>query len=274
MSSRFRYVGLNETDYLLETDVTWYGASGNGITDDTVGIQRAIDTGAPTIIIPDGTYLIDAATSIKPKSNQSIQMSADTVLKAIPNASSNYAIIKLVNVSNVEISGGTVLGERNEHTGTTGEWGYGILISGNTDTITIRDLTSKNCWGDGIYIGAKVTPAKNVLIDNIVCDNNRRQGMSITFAENVRIKNSTFKNTNGTNPQAGIDVEPNANCYVKNVMIENSSFLDNVGYGIVFTGYNGLYVDNAKISNCVFSNNYKDLLIFGANVTNSGYVDE
>jgi len=275
MSSRFGNVEPTSLD--IETricNVKLFGVKGDGETDDTASIQKAINTGEKNIFIPDGTYMINALTSILPKANQKIIMSKGAVLKAIPNDSGNYAIIKLSNVSNVSITGGTILGERSEHTGITGQQGFGILITGNTDTVTVHDITLKDCWGDGIYIGSLTYPAKNIIIDNVICDNNRRQGISITYAEDINIRNSIFKNTNGSNPQAGIDIEPNDKCYVKNVMIEDSYFLDNAGYGIVFTGYNGLYVDNAKISKCIFANNYKDLLIFGANVTNSGYVDE
>lgn len=216
--------------------------------------------------------MINAAISIRPRPSQKIQMSSGAILKAMPNALTSYAIINLYNVSNVEISGGTLLGERYEHIGNIGEGGHGILINDIADTITIRNLTSKDCWGDGVFIGSSV-PARNILLENVICDNNRRQGMSITHAENVIINNSTFKNTNGTNPQAGIDIEPNPNCYVKNVAINNSSFFDNEWAGIALIGSYGLYVENVKISDCTFDGNYVDLYTEG-NVIDSGYIEE
>ena len=33
-------------------------------------------------------------------------------------------------VSDVEISGGRIIGERDAHLGTTGEWGHGVMIRG------------------------------------------------------------------------------------------------------------------------------------------------
>ena len=262
-------MGVYQND-LSEVNVTSYGATGNGVTDDTASIQKAIDSGASKVIIPDGTYMINALISVKPRSNQSIQLSDNAILKAIPNSEAGYSVIKIADVTNVEITGGTILGERYEHTGTTGEWGFGILISGGTDTITITNLTVKNCWGDGIYIGSATTPAKNLRFDGVVSDSNRRQGMSITFAENVIITNCTFKNTNGTNPQAGIDIEPNPKCYVENVAISSSAFLNNKGSGIFVTDSGALYVKNAKISNCVFVNNHDDLYV-EKSVIDSGY---
>ena len=257
---------------LSEVNVTAYGATADDTTDDTASIQAAIDTGAAKVIIPNGTYMINAVVSILPKSNQTIQMEDGTILKAIPNSAQGYAIVKLLNVTNVTVTGGSLLGERYDHTGTTGEWGFGLLITGKTDEITISNLTSKDCWGDGIYIGSSTIPAQNIHIENVICDNNRRQGMSITYAVNVSIINCTFKNTNGTNPQAGIDIEPNANCYVENITIKNSSFLDNLWAGISLIGNSGLYIKSVKIIDCQFENNFVELFT-GGNVIDSGYTE-
>ena len=40
-----------------------FGATGDGTTDDTVAIQLALDSGAGTIVFPDGTYLVNPLTS-------------------------------------------------------------------------------------------------------------------------------------------------------------------------------------------------------------------
>ncbi len=260
---------LKDRNIQSSVDVRAYGAVGDGTSDDTASIQNAIDTGAANVYIPDGTYMIDALISLSPKSNQKIQLSENAILKAIPNTSENYSIITLKDVTNIEISGGTLLGERNEHVGELGQWGFGIMIYTNTNNIVIRNLSSKDFWGDGIYIGSGESPtgiAKNILIENIVCDNNRRQGISITHAENVTIKSSTFKNTKGTPPESGIDLEPNSGCYVKNVSIENCKFLNNTGPGILLYGGLGLYVKTVNIENCVFSGN-RTWLSTGSNVS-------
>ena len=51
----------------------------------------------------------------------------------------------------------------------------------------------------------------------------------------MTVVNSTFKNTGGTAPQAGIDIEPNANDTVNNVQIKSSRFLNNKGLGVLIT---------------------------------------
>lgn len=86
--------------------------------------------------------------------------------------------------------------------------------------------------GDGILVGGisgypsnlPIQPV-NVLLQDIVCSDNHRQGISITGAENLRIVNAVLIDTKGTPPQAGIDWEPDwnrltevsmQNCYIQN----------------------------------------------------------
>jgi hypothetical protein len=63
--------------------------------------------------------------------------------------------------------------------------------------------------------------SKNIRIKNCRLDNGRRQGISITSADSVFIKDCTISNVSGTNPQYGIDIEPNKNRSVHYVLIEN-----------------------------------------------------
>lgn len=162
----------------------------------------------------------------------------------------------LTSVTNVEIAGGKLVGDRNAHLSTSGEHGMGITIGKATDNIRVKNMTIRDCWGDGIYIGSDSSGiARNVLIENVVCDNNRRQGLTITQAENVTVRNSIFKNTNGISPQSGLDIEPNTGCHVKNVTVKNCQFANNAGWGLIINGDNGLYVSAVNIDSCVFSGN-------------------
>ena len=52
-------------------------------------------------------------------------------------------------------------------------------------------------------------------------DHGRRQGVSVTKADGVTIRNCRISNVSGTNPEYAIDLEPNANDTVKNILIEN-----------------------------------------------------
>jgi len=94
-----------------------------------------------------------------------------------------------------------------------------------------------NFWGDGIWIGAtgnnsRLVRSDYVTVDRVVSSNNRRQGLSIGPAQHVYIVNSTFQGTNGTLPEAGIDIEPMTQGPTNTVRLENNTFTGNNGNGI------------------------------------------
>ena len=240
------------------------GAKGNGIADDTAAMQAAIDVAkgkGGTVLVPDGTYMVDAVIGIKIQSDVSFRMSEGAVLKAIPNGKANYNIIKIANVSNINIIGGTLIGEREQHSGSTGEWGMGITLMGATNVV-IEGVTVKNTWGDGFYISGA---SKNVKFCSVVADNNRRQGMSIISVDGMIVKNSVFKNTGGAAPQAGLDFEPNERNAVSNVQIMHSQFIDNKGFGVQFyQGAKQSSIENVTIAgNTIASNRAGGIIIHG-----------
>ncbi len=117
------------------------------------------------------------------------------------------------------------------------EWRHILDIRGG-ENITIRDLRLEAGGGDGIYLGNGSPPSKparhctNITIENVVCHDNHRQGISVITAENLLIKNCVFSNTSGTPPQAGIDFEPNApDERLVNCRIEDTTFSGNKGPG-------------------------------------------
>ena len=213
------------------------GAKGDGRTDDTAAIQAAIDEVGGTngtVLVPDGTYLVDATAQkrLKLKSDMTLKLSAGATLKAIPADAEKYAVLTISQVSNIWVIGGTLEGERDQHKGKSGRWGTGINIK-DANHITISGLTSKKMWGDGFYVRG----GEDVRFCSVTADANRRQGMSVIAANGLLVLNSVFKNTRGTRPGAGIDFEPNAESEeISNVRIVGSKFLDNAGAGILVAG--------------------------------------
>ena len=51
------------------------------------------------------------------KSDMTLKLAKDAVLKAIPNDSRKYAVLSISDVSDVTVVGGTLEGDRTEHTG-------------------------------------------------------------------------------------------------------------------------------------------------------------
>ncbi len=250
----------------LVVSVKTYGAKGDGLTDDTAAIQAAIEVVAGTggtLLVPDGTYMINAILNnyqgLQLRSNMTFRMSSGAVLKAIPNGSANYSILLLPRVSNVNIIGGTLEGDRSTHTGTGGESGMGIFVA-SSQNVYIEGVTAKECWGDGFYVGGSAGTT-NITLCNVVADHNRRQGLSVVYADGVVVKNSTFKNTQGTLPEAGIDIEPNAGETVANMQILGCTFTNNSGGGI----QNGLALGDRGIA---FA---KNVLIDGNVMVGNGF---
>jgi Right handed beta helix region/Divergent InlB B-repeat domain len=213
-----------------------YGAKGNGLSDDTSSIQLAIDAAAMstgTAIIPDGLYLIDASISLRPKSNVTIRMTSNAILRARPNDRERYAVIFINGASNVNIVGGIIEGDRDAHLGTTGEWGMGIQLNG-AKSVVIEGTMVRDAWGDGVYIGGSSStgPSQKVSICGVVSDKNCRQGLSAVYVDGLIVKNSVFKNTSGTRPELGLDIEPNPGQSVRNVSITDSIFSGNAGGGV------------------------------------------
>lgn len=215
------------------------GALGNGVHNDTAAIQAAINslpsTGG-TVYVPAGRYMIDATKAIRLRSHQRLKLDPSAELKAIPNGASRYHVVKVWNVNNVEIVGGKVTGERSQHRGTSGEWGYGINISGSSK-VFVHNVNVSEFWGDGLLVGAtgwgrSLNRSNYVTINNVVSNHNRRQGLTIGPTQHLYVVNSTFKNTAGTLPEAGIDLEPQDQGPVNAVRLENNTMSGNRGNGI------------------------------------------
>jgi len=103
-------------------------------------------------------------------------------------------------------------------------------------------------WGDGFYVDG----AKDIAFCSVAAAHNRRQGLSIIEANRLLVTNSVFRDTRGTRPSAGIDIEPDElEQKVANVRIEHSKFINNAGGGIMIAGKRGT-VSKVEIVRNVF----------------------
>lgn len=234
-----------------------FGAKGDGVHNDTAAIQAAIDslpTDGGTIQVPNGRYMIDALKSIKMRSHTRLLMDQNAELHALPNSSTRYYIVDVRHVNNVRIVGGRIVGDRATHIGADGEWGMGIGVY-DGQNIVIKDIHISDCWGDGVMIasvgkGPTLQRTDNVTLLNVVSDNNRRQGLSITVASHVYVINSTFSNTNGTAPMAGIDIEPQTQGTTDNVRLANVHLLGNSGNGLeLHENISGIVMFSSELEN-------------------------
>ena len=195
------------------------------------------------LVISEGDYLVqikeNSATCLIIGDNT--ELIIDGNIKLVANDFKSYDIIRVVG-NRVKIQGkGSIVGDKFTHSGNEGEWGMGIHIHGASN-VTLSGVTIKDCWGDCIYVGKK---SSNIVIKNCCIDNGRRQGISVTSADSVFIKNCTISNISGTNPQYGIDIEPNKNCSVHYVLIDNVTVTNSEGGIRALVPAAG--IDNAQI---------------------------
>jgi polygalacturonase len=235
-----------------------WGARGDGSTDDTAAFQAAIDAlpaSGGTINVPNGNYVIDPTRNVRLRSKTHLKLASGAVLRAKRNSAERAYVLMVYKVSDVEISGGRIIGDRDNHLGTQGEWGHAIMVRG-AKRVTVRDTHLSRCWGDGISIGgAMVTGAPtiacdDVVISNVVSTGNRRQGLSIGRSTNVRVYDSEFSDTSGITPSCGIDIEPDAADLgtTTTVHIENCLIRNNQGNGIqVYKRVTGVTIRDCNI---------------------------
>jgi hypothetical protein len=105
------------------------------------------------------------------------------------------------------------------------EWRMGIRLTDCSD-ITIRGLTVEKTGGDGLYLGASASGYnKNILVEDCHFDNNYRLGAGVISVDGLTVRRTTFNNTLGTNPNSGIDFEPNhAGQRLANIVLEDCEF--------------------------------------------------
>lgn len=226
-----------------------------GQMDDTQAFQDAVDhlTGeCDTFYVPAGTYLVDAVTGIRLKSQMNLIMAEGAVLQAVGNSSRNYHVLLASSVSQVKISGGQIRGERYEHDGSSGgEWGMGIGIY-DSKNVQVTGTTVTDCWGDGIYLGStheadQTGGCRDITIQNCELSGNRRNNLSIVCADDVTVEGCTFRNARGTSPEYGIDIETNISANpCERIRIKDSLFEGNgqAAIGIVNNA------DDVRVEGC------------------------
>lgn len=203
-----------------------------------------------TIVIDKGTYFVTSSSfgsAINVKSNVSIELNGNIAM--LPNSYRGCSVIEIRNAHNVFMSGrGFVSGDKDSHLGNDGEWGHGINIR-NSSNVNITGIKVCSCWGDCLYIGEK---SKKIKIVNCKFVKGRRQGISITSANDVCISACLIKDVSGTNPEYAIDIEPNKGDTVTNIKVKKTIVDNCVGGFAIYTGKNNdSYVEHVEYVGCI-----------------------
>jgi len=265
-----------------------FGAVGNGSVDDTTAFRNAVSSlpsDGGTVYVPAGNYKIDALRSVSLRSRMHLKMDPDAVLIAKPNGSKEHAVVEVDRKEYVEISGGRIIGERDQHQGTLDGGGHGIALRG-CNHVTIRDIRVSKAWSAGVSVSCKpifqapLVMSNDVVLVGVVSTDNRRNALAITNCTNVKVYDSEFSGTHGTKPQVGIDIEPNddihgSNDYCDGVLIQNCVISDNARCGIIIWRR----ARNVTIRQCViyrnascgiFTDTAKNVTINGNTISHNG----
>lgn len=253
-----------------------FGAIGDGVTDDTISIQNALNSKGD-IVFPKGEYLIsvqgDATVSrytyalkILSDTNITFEVGAKLVLK--PNDKERCMMLFLDMQDNITVRGLHLVGDRDGHLGATGEHGHGIGIFGG-ENITFYDSTIEKAWGDGVYISSNYimdsskTPPRNIRFVNGLFNKNSRNGIAIIAVSGCLISGIEFRDTDRIRPMAGVDVEPftssdklNSPGVVENLIVRDcTAYGGNVGFMAAFNNsditHNSLVFSDLHAENVV-----------------------
>lgn len=230
-------------------------------------VQNTVTIEAP----PDGQ--VYKASTEEGRDIVHVPSNTDVVLhgtiKMEGSSEESYSIFCVDGAENVSFSGnGTIIGDRATHTGETGEWGMGINIVGSRN-VHVTGLTIRDCWGDCIYVGrSNGVESSNVEIDNCLLTGSRRQGISVVACYGAEMHDLDIRDIRGTDPQAAIDVEPNAGdtcsgAWIRNVTVRNC-YLGIIGTtpGDAVSEITDIHIEHCDIESEVLGLNAENCSLF------------
>jgi hypothetical protein len=193
------------------------------------GIKKPV-----VLVLGAGTY---TTVPLQLPSNFTLIFARSTIIRAAKGYTVNQRLLNIVGVSDVAIygNGGRVEMPKEEYT--SGEQRHAVEVA-SSKRVTIEDLISANSGGDGFYIGAAESTysigSEDILLEGVTADNNRRQGLSIVSCQRCQVLNSVFKNTSGTSPAHGVDIEPNKPAdHLENIFLHHIHCENNKGGGLL-----------------------------------------
>ena len=199
-------------------DILTFGAKGDGVTDDAVAIQKAIDRcsaeGGGVVLLPRNHVFLSGPVELK--SNVELHLEATATLKANPNESiyqlsafgenrgEGMLWLWAKDAENISITGkGTIHGNGIAFMGAELEDSYElkpladqtfdprphVLTLTNVQNLTIRDVTIR----EGAYWTVHLIGCNEAVIDGINLLNNLKirngDGIDLDHSKNVRIAN-------------------------------------------------------------------------------------
>jgi hypothetical protein len=225
-------------------NVKWFGAKGDGIENDVVAIQAAIDTLHTDIYIPCGVYNIEGANDVNSdgislRSNLNLfgegestilRQMGDTMFCVSINQGSSGTVTEADNIRDITVKGLSFTMELTSFR----EFQHSLNINAATNVL-VESCTWVGWRGDAVYIGSSNTSVerhnKNITVRNCYFDGvNKvnRNAVTVIDGYNISITNNYFTRCSRSDMPGAVDIEPNVNTYhiVGNIEVSNNTFSD------------------------------------------------
>ncbi len=235
--------------------------------DNAANIQKAIDSGDSTVIIPKATqpWLVGETIYAK-QPNQKIIFKPGVVVEAKPGAfKKDTSTMITVLADNVTLSGykATLKMRKADYQNpklyTPSPFRHIISLRGARNFV-VEGLRLRDAGGDGLFVSHgqrennKAVPVKKYssgIIRDVISENNHRLGLSIMSAQDLTVENSIFRTSSGVKPSSGVDIEPDHDWQkLSNIQFKNNKFLNNGRNGIQIglARYRGANVSDISIT--------------------------
>lgn len=262
-------------NYENEVNVRWFGAQGNGIDDDTIAINKALEF-SNSVVLPDGKYLISKPLVMQPISH--FRGNANSVLVSESDEVMLRVAVKGV-VENISFKGLVELPEQ-----------VGIELQGGAGQSTTTQVQIKGCkfqaiGGKGVsiqhiqplqanqvlecsFVGCNVAISLGVLANNTTISKCQVFNCSVGLehlGSPATITDSMFiNNTLGLHFKAGQNEK-------SQTLIANCSVLSSRAKAVKFEGVSakGLVFDNCVIPSEIDFVDSKNILLRNCNLSDA-----
>ena len=241
-AARTLYARGNDVIYLSD----FAGVDNTGTTECSAALQAALTAtranGAPTnqgkiLYWGRGTY--KCSNGLRLGSSQTVIFEPGVMIDAsgLPNESTS--LFQASNQLGVYMEGnGALLKGARASAPVSQEGSSAAFFLYGSDNVALRNFQIQDFATDGITVTGDNTgsgPCTNVVIENCDVTNSRRNGLSIISAIGITVIGGSYRNSNGApdGPWAGIDVEPNADCFMQGVQLVNVRTSGNSGAGVL-----------------------------------------